>query len=50
MTCFPISQIIDRKIDLQSFDLGDWNYDPHFDIVCVREGSKIFTFLILALL
>lgn len=48
MTGYPISIIIDRNIDLHSFDYGDWTYDPHFDVVFVREGSKIYTFLALA--
>ena len=50
MTGFPIDKIISRGFDLNSFDHNDWSYDPQFDVVFVREGSKIYTFLTLALL
>lgn len=50
MTGFPIDKIIDRGFNLYSFDSSDWSYDPQFDVVFVREGSKIYTFLTLALL
>lgn len=49
MTGYPISKIIDKKIDLHKFDYNDWNYDVNLDVVFVREGSKIYTYLALAL-
>jgi hypothetical protein len=49
MTGYAISEIIDRRIDLHQFDIRDWTYDPSFDVVFVREGSKIYTYLALAL-
>ena len=47
MTGYPISKIIEWGIDLDQFDHIDWSYDPHFDVVFVREGSKIYTWLAL---
>jgi hypothetical protein len=49
MTGYPISLIIDKGIDLHQFDCADWDYDPHFEVVFVRPGTKLFTFLALAL-
>jgi len=47
MTGYSISEIINWGIDLGQFDPIDWTYDPHFDVVFVREGSKIYTWLAL---
>lgn len=49
MTGYPISKIIERNIDLFQFDLNDWEYDPNQDVVFIREGTKAYTFLALAL-
>lgn len=45
MRGYPISDIIEWGIDLSQFDEIDWSYDPNFDVVFVREGSKIYTWL-----
>ena len=47
MTGYPISDIIKWGIDLMQFDLCDWEYDPKLDVVFVREGSKVYTWLAL---
>lgn len=45
MTGYPISDIIEWGVDLMQFDSCDWDYDPTLDVVFVREGSKIYTWL-----
>lgn len=47
MTGYAIAKIIDRNIDLHQFDYSDWTYDANFDVVFVREGSKLYTYLAL---
>jgi hypothetical protein len=44
---YPISDIIEWGIDLGQFDRCDWSYNANFDIVVVREGSKLYTWLAL---
>jgi len=45
MRGFPVSLIIDRNIDLHSFNQRDWVYDPIFNVIFVRQDSKMFTLL-----
>jgi len=44
-----MSEVIDNNIKLDQFNESDWSYDAHFDVVFVREGSPIYTFLVLKL-
>lgn len=47
MTGYPITDIINWQICLMDWPHSDWDYDPHFDVVFVREGSKLYTYLAL---
>jgi hypothetical protein len=49
MTGYPISALIMKGIDLDTFDTNDWSYDVHFDVVYVRENTVMWTFLALAM-
>jgi hypothetical protein len=49
MTGYPISKIIEQQVCLLDWPNTDWDYDPYFDVVFVREGTKLFTYLALAL-
>jgi hypothetical protein len=47
MTGYFISDIVKWGVCLLDFDNNDWSYDPHIDVVYVREGSKLYTWLAL---
>lgn len=47
MTGYPISKICQWKINLLDWPNTDWDFDPNFDVVLVREGSKLYTLLAL---
>ncbi len=47
MTGYPISDTIRWGICLLDWPNEDWDYDPYFDVVFVREGSKLYTYLAL---
>jgi hypothetical protein len=47
MTGYPIDKIIDWGVCLLDWPYSDWDYDTQFDIILVREGSKLYTWLAL---
>lgn len=47
MTGYPIAKIIEWGVCLLDWPNADWDYDPNFDVVFVRPGSKLFTYLAL---
>ena len=49
MTGYPISKIIERQVRLQDWPNSDWDYDPQFDVVFIRPGTRLFTYLALVL-
>lgn len=48
MEIFPLSLIVNRNVDLTTFDERDWVYDPIFSVIFVRQDSKLFSWLALA--
>jgi hypothetical protein len=44
---YPISDIIEWGVKLDQFDDCDWTYNVNLDIVVVREGTKLYTWLAL---
>ncbi len=40
-----MSDIVDSGVKLDQFDEKDWFYSAHFDIVFVRLGSPLYTWL-----
>lgn len=42
---WPISDIINRGVELDQFDPNTWFYSAHFDVVFVQKGSKLYTWL-----
>lgn len=48
MTGYPMSKII-GQVRLYDWPECDWSYDPHFDVVFVRENTPMYTFLALKL-
>lgn len=47
MKAYPIASIIEWGVCLLDWPNEDWNYDAHFDVVFVRPGSKLYTYLAL---
>lgn len=47
MTGYPIALVIEHQICLLDYPNEDWEYDPNFDVVFPRPGSKLYTLLAL---
>lgn len=49
MTGYPMSDVADSGVKLQDWSETDWSYDAFFDVVFVREGTPLYTYLALKL-
>jgi hypothetical protein len=46
---FDMSQIIGAGVDLTEFRDSDYSYDARMDVIFVRVGSELYTWLALKL-
>jgi hypothetical protein len=42
---FGMSKIIESGVDLTQFSIKDYSYDPRMDVIFVRVGSPLFTWI-----
>lgn len=46
---WAMCDVIDTGVQLDQFEEGDWHYSAQFDVLFVRRGSPLYTWLSLAI-
>ena len=44
---FDMTKVIDLNINLDQFSEEDWYYSAHYDVLFVKEGSKLYSWIAL---